>query len=430
MRAKTIATATSASDPTAALKTPAERVLGLPPLQPGPVPGYLMIADRNNDRIIILNPQTKQIVWRFPRPGDVRPGQSFQDPDDAFFAPGYRSISTNEEYNQTMSQIEIGGWVDRISKSGRLVYTVRTPTAYPSDAQLLPDGNILVAGFDTPGRVDEINPSGRIVWTFAPTGYWSLDRPSLAERWPNGMIAVSDDWHHRVLVIDPKTKQVVWSYGHLDHPGSAPGYLSKPDGLDLLPAVPQGAATTRTTAKASDRLSRGPAALRVTRIGALPQALSKAAAVALPGGRLMLLGGEAGGSSVDTILLGQPGRLRVAGHLLAAGHDAAAVLVGGKVLLLGGGQAASVTTVTRVDPGTAKAVAAPALDEPLSDLGAVAIGGSAYLVGGYTGSQYASAILRYLRGGARRRLLVCPPVRATRAWHRSGARSTWRAGSR
>ena len=35
------------------------------------------------------------------------------------------------------------------------VYTVRTPTTYPSDAQLLPNGDILVAGFNMPG------PSGR-----------------------------------------------------------------------------------------------------------------------------------------------------------------------------------------------------------------------------------------------------------------------------
>ena len=294
--------------------TPAQR-LGFPALKPGPVPGYLMIADRNNNRIIIVSPATKKIVWQFPRPGDVRPGQSFHDPDDAFFTPGYTAISTNEEYNQQIGEIsikshrlvwtfghagvrgsafgylsnpddayllpnglfmvadiqncrvllinrahkvvreighagscghnppqglsspngatplpdggilvtEIGGWVDRISKSGRLVYTVRTPTSYPSDAQLLPDGNILVAGFNTPGRVDEITPHGKIVWTFAPSGVWSLDRPSLAVRWPNGMIAITDDWHHRVLVVDPATKQVVWSYGHLNQPGSATG---------------------------------------------------------------------------------------------------------------------------------------------------------------------------------------------------------------
>ncbi len=65
---------------------------------------------------------------------------------------------------------EIGGWVDRLDESGKLLYTVRTPTTYPSDAQLLPDGELLVAGFNTPGRVDEITPQGKIVVDVAADG--------------------------------------------------------------------------------------------------------------------------------------------------------------------------------------------------------------------------------------------------------------------
>jgi hypothetical protein len=441
-----------------------------------------MVADRNNDRIIIVNPRTNRVVWIFPRPGDVRAGQSFHDPDDAFFTPGYRSVSTNEEYNQTIAEIdvrshrivwsfghpgvrgsafgylsnpddayklpnglfmvadiqncrvlfisrahrvvreighagscghdppqglsspngatplsdggvlvtEIGGWVDRISKSGRLLWTIRTPTSYPSDAQLLPNGNVLVAGFNTPGRVDEITPGGRVVWTYAPTGYWSLDRPSLAIDWPNGLIAITDDWHHRIVVIDKATKRVVWSYGHLNQPGSAPGFLNKPDGLDLLPAVPARRSSIQRTS-ARDTSSQA----RVQRVGSLPATLSKASAVALPGGKLMVLGGETGGASTDQILLGTPAHLRRAGSLPTPTHDAAAALVGGRVYLFGGGQATSVDSVVRVDATTGHAVAAGRIGEPLSDLGAVVIGGKAYLVGGYTGSKYATAILRY-----------------------------------
>ena len=79
-------------------------------------------------------------------------------------------------------------------------------------------------------------------------------------RWPNGMIALTDDWNHRVLVMNPRTKKVVWSYGHLGSPGSAPGYLNKPDGLDLLPAVPGHVKAARKTL------------VQVPRIGSLPQA--------------------------------------------------------------------------------------------------------------------------------------------------------------
>src|SRR4029078_5752124 len=137
---------------------------------------------------------------------------------------------------------EIGGCVARFYLHARLVFTTQTPTDYPSDAQLLPNGNVLVAGFDTPGRIDEITPDGRIVWTYGPaSGPGALDRPSLAERWPNGMIAITDDWHHRIVVVDPQKKRIVLAHAHLGVASAATGCLSKPDGLDLLPA------TTRRT---------------------------------------------------------------------------------------------------------------------------------------------------------------------------------------
>jgi hypothetical protein len=450
---------------------PADRALGLPPVSPGPVPGYLLIADRNNNRVLLVSPD-KRIVWRFPRPGDIRHGQSLRDPDDAFFTPGYRGVSTNEEFNQQIAEIslrtrritwsygragvagsgpdelsnpddayalrngevmvadiqncrvirlnrrgrivgeigsagrcahdpprtllapngatpladggvlvtEIGGYIDRIDGRGRLVWSIRSPTSYPSDAQLLPNGNILVAGFNTPGRVDILRPDGRIVWTYAPSsGSRSLDRPSLAVRWPNGMIAVTDDWHHRVIVINPKTKRIVWQYGRSGVASAAPGYLSKPDGLDLLPAPAAPATRVR---------------LSVRKVGALPAAASRVSAVALPGGRILVLGGLVDGASSDQILLGSPGRLRLVGHLPAPTHDAAAAPFDGGIDLFGGGQAVSTDAVTRVDPRTGSARVAGHLDEPLSDLGAVRLAGATYLVGGYTGSRFATAVLR------------------------------------
>ena len=466
---------------------PAARALALPSVDAGPVPGYVLIADRNNNRLLIISP-SKHIVWRFPGPAGLPPGTSFRDPDDAFFTPDYRSISTNEEFNDQIAQIslskkrivwtygkagiagsaagelsnpddayvlpdgdflvadiqncrvltlnrqkrivheigtagscahdpprtllapngatplpdggvlvtEIGGYVDRIDASGRLVFSIRTPTTYPSDAQLLPDGNVLVAGFNTPGRIDVITPSGKIVWTYGPSsGHGSLDRPSLAVRWPNGMIAVTDDWHHRIVVIDPKTKRIVWQYGRFGVASSAPGFLSKPDGLDLLPAAVQ-----RSTATANQSARKAQGRLAVTTIGRLPAPASRLAAVALPGGRVLALGGLVGGASSDQVLLGPPGRLRPAGRLPAPTHDAAATLAGQSVRLFGGGQTVSTASIVSVSPATGSAHTAGKLDEPLSDLGAATLGGETYLVGGYTGTAYASAVLAVSADGS------------------------------
>lgn len=450
------------------------------------MPGYLLIADRNNGRILIVSPD-KRIVWRFPRPGDLRAGQSFRDPDDAFFTPGYRGISTNEEFNQQIAQIslrrhritwsygrpgvagsgpnelsnpddayrlpngevmvadirncrvlritpggriageigapercvhdpprsllapngatpladggvlvtEIGGYVDRIDRHGRLRWSIRSPTAYPSDAQLLQDGDVLVAGFDTPGRVDVLTPSGRVVWTYAPTsGPGVLDRPSLAVRWPNGMLAVTDDWHHRVVVIDPRTKRIVWQYGHTGIASDAPGYLSKPDGLDLLPA------RVVATARARSSLTRVSTRLSVRRVGVLPEPASRMAAVTVSGGRILALGGLVAGASSAQVLLGPPSHLRVVGRLPTPTHDAAAAPLDGAIGLFGGGEAVSSAAVVRVDPATGAARNDGRLDEPLSDLGAVRLRGRTYLVGGYTGARYASAVLRVDRRSA------------------------------
>jgi hypothetical protein len=76
-----------------------------------------------------------------------------------------------------------------------------------------------------------------------------LDHPSLALPLPNGLIAVNDDYRHRVVVINPRLGRIVLQYGHTDVPGTAPGYLHTPDGMDLLPVA------------AASRLSLAPAAV-------------------------------------------------------------------------------------------------------------------------------------------------------------------------
>ena len=459
--------------------------LGLPRVHSQVVPGYVLIADRNNNRALIVSP-SKRIVWQ---------NDTLRGPDDAFFTPDYRSVITNEEFNDTLVEVslvgqrrlwsyghggvagsspgylntpddayrlasgittvsdirncrivqldrakhvvrviggscvhnpprgfaspngdtplpdggllvtEIGGWIDRLDARGRLLWSIRSPVPYPSDAQLLPDGQVLVASFSTPGRIVIVNRSGTVTWSFGDaSGPNRLAKPSLAVRWPNGLIAANDDYNHRVIVIDPRTKRIVWQYGHTGIPGRAAGYLNKPDGLDLLPATD----LVRTPAAAKKVVVAAPR-LHVTRIGSLPQAVSRLAAVALPGGRVLALGGLVGGASSDEVLLGRPERLRPVGRLPVSTHDAAAALAGRSAYLFGGGQAVSTDAVIRVDPATGAAARAGSLGEPLSDLGAATAGGKTYLVGGYTGTRYASAVLRF-RPGRSPQLVVRLPA--------------------
>lgn len=452
---------------------PAWVALHLPKVPRGPVPGYLLIADRNNNRLLLVSPQ-KKTVWHF---------DALRGPDDAFFTPGWHSVITNEEFNDTLRQValrtrrvvwsyghsgvagasagylntpddayrlpngettvadirncrvvlltahrkvarvlggscvhdppngfaspngdtplpdggllvtEIGGWIDRLSASGRLLWSVRSPVSYPSDAQLLPNGEILVASFESPGKIVELTRFGRVTWSFgALRGPDMLNKPSLAVRWPNGMIAANDDYNHRVIVIDPKTKRIVWQYGHTGVASAATGYLDKPDGIDLLPA----ATLTHGVLSAKRHIVMSQHKLVITRAGSLPQATSRIAAVAV-GNRIMALGGLVNGTSSSQILAGPPSHLVKVGSLPIATHDDAAVALGKSVYLLGGGQATSSDAVVRITAaGRARRIGS--LGEPLSDLGAATIGNTAYIAGGYTGAKYATGILAF-RGG-------------------------------
>ena len=114
------------------------------------------------------------------------------------------------------------------------VFKMTLPLHYPSDPQLTQAGNFLVADYSRPGKIIEIGRDGKVVWEYAPVGEAALRRPSLAIELPNGNILSNDDLNHRVIVIDKATKTIRWQYGVTGVSGAAAGYLSVPDGLDII----------------------------------------------------------------------------------------------------------------------------------------------------------------------------------------------------
>ncbi len=293
----------------------------------GVLGGYLLIADRGNDRAILVNSR-KQAIWSYPRPGTT-PTFPFSFDDDTFFTPNHRGIISNQEEQQTIQVIsypqgnvvwtyghvnqtgsapgylhtpddayqlpngtrtvadvgncrvlfispakqvtrqigttgvcshdpprylaspngdtpmpngvtlvtEIGGsWIDAIGPAGKLLWSVRASVSYPSDAQWLGNGRILLTDYSSPGRILIMTTAGKVLWQYGPSsGTGELNHPSLAIMLPNGRIAVNDDFRDRVVIIDRRTHKIVWQYGRTDQPGASAGYLRTPDGMDFLP---------------------------------------------------------------------------------------------------------------------------------------------------------------------------------------------------
>ncbi len=216
---------------------------------PGSQPGYLntpddaflyskpggdvvTVADIVNQRILFINRNTKQIIKQYGQTDvqAVNPPTTYGAPNGDFPAPNGGTLITQINGNDAVL----------VNKNGQVVWTLHFPAglSYPSDANLTPHGNVIVAFYTNPGAIVKMNPhTGQVLWEYRYTsGSAALNHPSLAVELPNGMIALNDDHNDRVLIIDPKTNKIVWQYGHTGVPGSAPGYLNIPDGLDFLPA--------------------------------------------------------------------------------------------------------------------------------------------------------------------------------------------------
>jgi len=136
-----------------------------------------------------------------------------------------------------------------------------------------------------------------------------------------------------------------------------------------------------------------------------------AAAVALGGDRVLLLGGlTAADRSRTDIRVATPAGDRPAGALPTAVHDATAVRLGGWVYLFGGGTSANTQSdaIVRVPASGGPATVVGHLPWPSSDQAAAAIGGTAYVVGGYTGARWLDTIIAW-RPGSRARVVARLP---------------------
>jgi outer membrane protein assembly factor BamB len=196
-----------------------------------PLPGGTIVAaDIENCRLVLLRPPSHRPVRTSGSPvqGCVHaPPRAWGSPNGAF--PLERGGMLVTEIN--------GDWVDALSATGRVLWTAHPPGVfYPSDSNEVRPGLYVTVGWQSPGILETFDRHGRLHWRYQPRpGAAQLDHPSLALPLPNGDFLVNDDFNDRVIVVDPRTNRVVWQYGHTGVARRAPGYLSRPDGVDLVP---------------------------------------------------------------------------------------------------------------------------------------------------------------------------------------------------
>jgi outer membrane protein assembly factor BamB len=198
--------------------------------------GTITVADASNNRILFISPGGRVT-------GQIGNGADAHDPPNSIAYPN--GDTPLADGNVLVSEIN-GSWIDEYTQAGALVWSTHIPSVnYPSDPQQIGADRYLMTDYDPPaeGRALEFTRAGQVTWLYdARSGDAALKKPSLAERLPNGLIMLNDDYRDRVVVIDPATYSIVWQYGLTDVAGTATGLLSIPDGFDNL--LPDGVTPT------------------------------------------------------------------------------------------------------------------------------------------------------------------------------------------
>ena len=188
--------------------------------------GDVVVADIRNCRILEIAPD-KHIVRQAGKTGKCWGGpETLASPNgDKPLPNGHLLISTITDHS-----------IVELDENWNQVLRLSLPIGYPSDPQMTAAGNFLVAGYTNPGTLIEVARDGTVVWEYKPTGDGALNRPSLAIELPNGNLLLNDDLNARVVVIEKATSKIIWQYGVTGQPGTEPGHLHIPDGLDIIKA--------------------------------------------------------------------------------------------------------------------------------------------------------------------------------------------------
>lgn len=242
----------------------------------GPLPGGLLIADRGNDRMLLVDPR-KHTLWYFPTAADRARGTRLYFDDDTFVEPGGKAIVSNEEENHDILSIDIKTHRVTVLYGHRGVHgSTRGYLNTPDDAYVLRDGTMTVADAyncrvlfirhrrivrqigttgvcahnppstiyspngDTPmpngdvlvseitgAWIDDFTKTGKLRWSFqAPVSY-----PSDPQPLSGGRILLADYSSPGAVVIVNRQGRILWRY----RPTLGPGVLDHPSLAFMLP---------------------------------------------------------------------------------------------------------------------------------------------------------------------------------------------------
>jgi outer membrane protein assembly factor BamB len=239
----------------------------------------LLVADRGNDRLLLLDDRDR-VVWRYPSPGRDAPHGGFYFPDDAFFIRHGSAIISNQEENDTIVEIaypsgrilfhyghprtsgSAPGYLNtpddtyllrnghltvadavncrvliidehtkrvlhQIGSAGRCLHDPPTALGSPNGDTPLADGNLLVSEING-SWIDELTPRGRLVWA----AQLAIGYPSDPQQLGPDRYLVADYEGPGAIVEFDRSGRILYRY----QPTAGAGMLDHPSLVERLPS--------------------------------------------------------------------------------------------------------------------------------------------------------------------------------------------------
>ncbi len=177
----------------------------------------VLIADKNNHRVIEVDPNTHNIVWQYGQTGVAGSGTNYLDSPHEATSLMNGNVLIADRSNNRVIEVKPTG-----ASGGNLIWqcsTVETLTLlHPIDIKRLNNGNVLITLPD--GVIVEVQPTypngGSLVWKCTPASgaKFSLGVPWEAERLPDGTTLIAESG--KVIRINSAGTEILWEYENLN----------------------------------------------------------------------------------------------------------------------------------------------------------------------------------------------------------------------
>jgi len=164
--------------------------------------GGILINDGNNRRVIIVDPQTNEIVWQFGKTGAMGTGEGLLmgNTHARELADGAILITdtTNKKIIKVARDTKEILWEWKNPESKWIQHTAETP-----------EGNFTLEDRQKK-EVYEVSKNGEIIWKLDNSGPLKLGYPTNIVKLKNNHYLINDPGKSHIFELNPENNEIVW----------------------------------------------------------------------------------------------------------------------------------------------------------------------------------------------------------------------------